>query len=44
MTADNFKERDWVAITLNAYRSRGISGEVVDQRYNVLQQKLNETK
>ncbi len=43
-TADSFKDPDWAAITLNAYRTRWISGERVDQRYAALQRKLGETK
>lgn len=43
-TADSFKDPDWAAITLNAYRSRWISGEAVDQRYDALQRKLSETE
>ena len=41
-TAKAFRHPDWAAITLNAYRSRWISGEVTDQRYQDLQSKLEE--
>lgn len=43
-TADSFKDPDWAAITLNAYRSRWIPGEAVDQRYDALQRKLSQTE
>jgi pimeloyl-ACP methyl ester carboxylesterase len=39
-TAKGFKDPDWVAITLNAYRSRWIAGEITDRRYQDLQSKL----
>ncbi len=41
-TADSFKDPDWAAITLNAYRARWLSGEAVDQRYDALRRKLSE--
>lgn len=43
-TAETFKDPDWAAITLNAYRSRWLSGEVVDERHATLQQKLSNTE
>jgi pimeloyl-ACP methyl ester carboxylesterase len=43
-TAESFKDPDWAAITLNAYRSRWVAGEAVDHRYDELQQKLKETE
>ena len=43
-TAAHFAEPDWAAITLNAYRSRWLPGEVTDPRYDVLQQRLHETE
>jgi pimeloyl-ACP methyl ester carboxylesterase len=39
----SFKNPDWTEITLNAYRSRYISGEVVDRRYDALQERLRNT-
>jgi pimeloyl-ACP methyl ester carboxylesterase len=39
-TADGFRDPDWAAITLSAYRSRWIAGEIMDQRYQDLQSKL----
>jgi pimeloyl-ACP methyl ester carboxylesterase len=39
-TAQGFKDPDWAAITLNAYRSRWIAGETVDYRYQDLQSRL----
>jgi pimeloyl-ACP methyl ester carboxylesterase len=38
--SESFKNLDWAEITLNAYRSRYLSGEVVDHRYDALQEKL----
>jgi hypothetical protein len=35
--SESFKSPDWAEITLNAYRSRYLSGEVVDHRYDELQ-------
>src|ERR1700678_2595273 len=34
---------DWAEITLNAYRSRYLSGQVMDHRYDELQQELRNT-
>ena len=41
-TAESFLGPDWAAITLNAYRSRWMLGEVTDTRYDALQLKLRE--
>ncbi len=41
-TSETFLGPDWVAITLNAYRARWISGEVTDARYDALQRKLRD--
>jgi pimeloyl-ACP methyl ester carboxylesterase len=41
--AESFKNPDWAEITLNAYRSRYLSGEIVDHRYDELQQRLRNT-
>jgi pimeloyl-ACP methyl ester carboxylesterase len=38
-----FDKPDWAEITLNAYRSRYLPGEVIDHRYNQLQTKLKVT-
>ena len=38
--ATSFTNPDWVAITLNSYRSRWLEGETWDTRYDALQQKL----
>jgi len=35
-----FDKPDWAEITLNAYRSRYLSGEVIDHRYDDLQARL----
>lgn len=35
-----FDKPDWAEITLNAYRSRYLSGEIIDHRYDHLQQRL----
>jgi pimeloyl-ACP methyl ester carboxylesterase len=43
-TAAHFGEPDWAAITLNAYRSRWLSGEANDPRYDALQQRLHNTE
>jgi pimeloyl-ACP methyl ester carboxylesterase len=43
-TAPAFENPDWVAITLNAYRSRWRQGEAKDPRYEALQQKLHQTE
>jgi pimeloyl-ACP methyl ester carboxylesterase len=39
-TAEAFHHPDWAAITLNAYRSRWIAGELGDPRYAPLQNRL----
>jgi pimeloyl-ACP methyl ester carboxylesterase len=39
-TAQSFKNPDWVAITLNAYRSRFLADEPRDSRYERLAQRL----
>jgi len=39
-TAQGFRDPDWASITLNAYRSRWVAGEIKDQRYQDLQTKL----
>jgi len=36
----HFDKPDWAEITLNAYRSRYLAGEIVDSRYDELQAKL----
>jgi hypothetical protein len=36
MTAQSFRNPDWVAITLNAYRSRFLADEPRDPRYDRL--------
>jgi pimeloyl-ACP methyl ester carboxylesterase len=41
-TAESFSNPDWVAITLNAYRSRWRAGEEWDSRYDALQHKLEQ--
>jgi pimeloyl-ACP methyl ester carboxylesterase len=38
-----FDKPDWAEITLNAYRSRYLAGEVVDSRYDELQARLKNT-
>jgi pimeloyl-ACP methyl ester carboxylesterase len=43
-TAEVFSNPDWVAITLNAYRSRWCEGEATDSRYDALQARLGETE
>jgi pimeloyl-ACP methyl ester carboxylesterase len=43
-TAASFKNPDWVAITLNAYRSRFLAGEVADPRYRALAARLAEVE
>jgi len=43
-TAESFSNPDWVAITLNAYRSRWRVGEVQDSRYEEAQRRLGETE
>lgn len=40
----HFNKPDWAEITLNAYRSRYLTGEVVDSRYEDLQVKLKSTE
>jgi pimeloyl-ACP methyl ester carboxylesterase len=39
----HFDKPDWAAITLNAYRSRYLAGEVLDSRYDELQARLKNT-
>jgi pimeloyl-ACP methyl ester carboxylesterase len=39
----SFRNPDWAEITLNAYRSRYLSGEIVDHRYDEPQQRLRNT-
>jgi pimeloyl-ACP methyl ester carboxylesterase len=39
----SFKSPDWAEITLNGYRSRYLTSEVVDHRYDELQQRLHKT-
>jgi pimeloyl-ACP methyl ester carboxylesterase len=39
-TAESFSNPDWVAITLNACRSRWLEGEEWDSRYEDVQQRL----
>jgi pimeloyl-ACP methyl ester carboxylesterase len=41
-TAESFKNPDWVAITLNAYRSRFLDDEPRDPRYEPLARRLAE--
>jgi pimeloyl-ACP methyl ester carboxylesterase len=41
--SSSFTTPDWAEITLNGYRSRYLSGEVVDHRYDALQQRLQNT-
>jgi pimeloyl-ACP methyl ester carboxylesterase len=41
-TSETFSGPDWADFTLNAYRSRWMSGEVTDARYDTLQVKLRE--
>jgi pimeloyl-ACP methyl ester carboxylesterase len=43
-TARAFENPDWVAITLNSYRSRWREGEAKDSRYQLLAQKLQKTE
>jgi pimeloyl-ACP methyl ester carboxylesterase len=43
-TAKSFTNPDWVAITLNAYRSRWREGEAWDSRYDELQRKLHQVE
>jgi pimeloyl-ACP methyl ester carboxylesterase len=43
-TAKSFGSPDWVAITLNAYRSRWRQDEASDSRYDVLQQRLSKVE
>jgi len=39
----SFQSPDWAEITLNGYRSRYLTSEVVDHRYDELQQRLQKT-
>jgi pimeloyl-ACP methyl ester carboxylesterase len=41
--SSSFNTSDWVEITLNGYRSRYLSSEVVDHRYDHLQERLRKT-
>lgn len=41
-TAESFLAPDWVEITFNAYRSRWMSGEVGDERYDSSYRRLSE--
>ena len=43
-TARSFTNPDWVSITLNAYRSRFLRGEVRDPRYDALGSRLAEVE
>lgn len=43
-TAESFSNSDWVAITLNAYRSRWREGEARDPRYEEQQRRLERTE
>jgi pimeloyl-ACP methyl ester carboxylesterase len=43
-TSASFSGPDWVAITLNSYRSRWCDGEAWDPRYDALQQRLGEVE
>jgi hypothetical protein len=43
-TAESFSNPDWAAITLNAYRSRWLEGEVRDPRYDDGQRRLEDTE
>jgi pimeloyl-ACP methyl ester carboxylesterase len=43
-TAESFRNPDWVAITLNSYRSRWRDGEAWDPRYDSLKKKLRDTE
>ncbi len=42
--SESFASADWVAITLNAYRSRWLQDEAADSRVDVLQQRLSEVE
>lgn len=43
-TARSFKNPDWVAVTLNAYRSRFLSDEARDPRYEPLADRLGDVE
>jgi pimeloyl-ACP methyl ester carboxylesterase len=43
-TAESFRDRDWAAVTLNAYRSRWISNEQIDPFYDPLRRELSEVE
>jgi pimeloyl-ACP methyl ester carboxylesterase len=43
-TAQSFTNPDWVAITLNAYRSRFLADEARDPRYDTLARRLHEVE
>jgi pimeloyl-ACP methyl ester carboxylesterase len=43
-TSSSFRNPDWVAVTLQAYRSRFLPDEVRDPRYATLEQRLGEVE
>jgi pimeloyl-ACP methyl ester carboxylesterase len=43
-TAESFLNPDWASITLNAYRSRWLSGEARDARYDMSERRLGEVE
>jgi len=43
-TAQGFSSSDWIAVTLNAYRARWLSGEAEDSYYDSLQLRLQEVE
>jgi pimeloyl-ACP methyl ester carboxylesterase len=43
-TAESFLNPDWASITLNAYRSRWLTGEARDARYDAGQRRLSEVE
>lgn len=43
-TARSFANPDWVAITLNAYRSRWCEGEAWDARYDALRERISKVE
>jgi pimeloyl-ACP methyl ester carboxylesterase len=42
--AESFSAPDWAEITLNAYRSRWLSGEAADPRFHALRHRLGEVE
>ena len=44
LASRHFDKPDWAEITLNAYRSRYLAGEVVDSRCDALQARLKNTE